>query len=703
MVVIYAEKASLAKSIAGALHAGKRLSKDNEPTVGWWQFEFKGEPAIICHGAGHLCENVRASSYGEQYKYWDLEKYPCIPDELKIQVKENTKSCYTIVSEFFNKADWLTNATDPDREGELIFGYIYESLNCKLPWKRVILEDTTDTTIHRAFHNLKDSSEMLPLQYAGRARSYADWIIGINTTVAMTKRFGNKDNILTLGRVQTPTLNLIVQRELAIKNHIGKPFWKLTAEFNVNNEKLYAEYKNGNFEKKSEAEKILLECQNTKNGIVTKKEIKVKKVSSPKLYNATQLRIACNKTFGWSLKEADKTMQDLYEHHLMSYPRSSSEYLPESMIGDITITLNKLFQYMYKQYKIDNWEPFSKRHFDDSKVGSHTAIIPTTNVPENLDNISDNEKKLYDLLVKSIIRIIYPKAEVEETTIEINVSENQFLSRGNKVNSLGWYSVDAIPDKDKNLPNCNEGDVYNGSFNIKEGKTEPPKRYTQATLIADMELAGKKMDDEETRALMLKNHMGLGTEATRTATVQQLFNKGYITEKGKSIYATDKGIYLINTLPVKELKSAKMTGEWEKKLNDIAQGTYSYDKYIEEMKRKTLDWYNQIVGTQADVYKSKDDIFCPFCGKLMKMRDFGLSCTGYKNEKNPCHFSISKEICGKKITQSQMKLLINSGKTGVIKGFVGKSGKEFDASLKLNKETKKINFEFSNSKHNPKQ
>ena len=694
MVVIYAEKSSLAKSIAETLKAGKRLCNSSEPTIGWWKFQFNGEQAILCHGAGHLCTSVDAQEYGEQYKQWDLRKYPCIPDELKIKVKDSTKACYNTIAEFFKQADWLINATDPDREGELIFKYIYDTLNCKQMWKRVILEDTTTSTIYKAFHHLIDGTQMLPLQMSGMARDYADWIIGINLTVAMTKKFGDRENIFTLGRVQTPTLNLIVQRELAIKNHIKQPFWKLLSSFDVNGIPLNTEYKNGSFEQKNIAEKILSECNQVQKGTVISKIQKTRKVSAPKLYNATQLRSACNRKFGWSLKETDKVMQALYEHRLMTYPRSSSEYLPDSMKNDVTDTLNKLFQTdMYKQYKTDNWKSFGKRHFDDSKVGSHTAIIPTTNVPSTLDNISPDEQKLYDLLVKSVIRMIYPDAEIEETTLDITVGNNIFHTKGNVIKEYGWYTIDAMP-KETTLPECNEGDVFYGKFTLKEGQTEPPKRYTQATLIEEMELAGKRIVDEETRALMLKNHMGIGTEATRTSTVQQLFNKGYIAEKGKSIYATEKGIYLINTLAIPDLKSAEMTGELEKKLNDIANERYSYEEYIREIQQKTKEWYATIVNTNADVYQTEDSLLCPFCGRIMKMQKFGLSCTGYFDKTNPCNFSIAKEICKKKITSSQMKMLINSGRTRIIKGFVSKNGKEFNASLLLDKSTKKITFEF---------
>lgn len=699
MLVIYAEKASLAKNIAVALTAGKRIADKNEPTIGHWEFSYQGEQAVICHGVGHLITPAQAKNYDEKYIRWNLEDYPCIPTELKLTVKEQTKHCYNTVSGFFKTADWLINATDPDREGELIFALIYQSLGCTLPWKRAFLEDTTTKTIYRAFQNLKDGAEMIPLQNAGYARQYADWILGINLTVAMTKKFGSHDHMLSVGRVQTPTLALVVNREKEIQKHTKKPYWKLVAKFTNGEQSFFAEYSAGNFTEKEAAENILANCIN-KAGSIQNIETKDKHEPVPLLYNATQLRIAANKAFGWDLKYTDKIMQSLYEKRYMTYPRSSSEHLPVAMEQAVKDTLLSLFRLPeYQQYSLDEsqWQPFSKRHFDDSKVGSHTAIIPTTEVPPSLNSLGEDEQKLYDFLAKSVMRIVYPPAVLKNTTAHIDVNGSMFKACGTVIITPGWFSVDSIPEKLKVLPTLNIGEEYTGQYKLNEETTKPPKRYTQATLIETMELAGKRLDDEEARTLMKLNKMGLGTEATRTGIVQQLFNHEYIKTKGKSIVPTEKGIFLIDSLPIDELKSAEMTGEWEKKLNDISLMSYSYEEYKETMIVKTENWYQEIVSARGKSFtpKGQEILICPACGKALKKQAFGFGCSDYKNG---CRFTLPNQICGKKLTETQQQLLLKNGTTNIIKGFKSKTDKKFDAKLKLNPQTHKIEFDFPNKK-----
>lgn len=458
MVVIYAEKSSLAKEIANALGAGRRTSLKDEPTVGYYEFDWNDEEAIICHGVGHLAQLIPAKAYDEKFAKWDLQAFPCIPEVFKTAAKSQTMACMKLVKKFFDKADWIINATDPDREGELIFSYVYEVCKCKAPFKRVWIEDLTKQKIQYAFDNLKEPDEPLSatesstahnLQLAGRARGIADWLIGINLTVAATKKFSS-DGILAVGRVQTPTLALVVQREQAILSHKKTPYWKLTAAFSSPNDKFEADYADGNFTDEKEANTILKACTGHK-GIVTKLETKHRTESAPLLYNATQLQIAANRKLGWDSDKTAAVMQKLYEASLMSYPRTSSEHLTVAMQPEVKLTIQKLLQLPeYAQYVPETWEQFTKRHFDDSKVGSHPAIIPTVNVPETLDNLSEDEKALYDLLAKSIIRIIYPKAEMDDTTAIITVDEKYlFRAAGSIITKDGWYTVDARPEKKK--------------------------------------------------------------------------------------------------------------------------------------------------------------------------------------------------------------------------------------------------------------
>ena len=390
--------------------------------------------------------------------------------------------------------------------------------------------------------------------------------------------------------------------------------------------------------------------------------------------------------------------QDLYEHKFMSYPRTSSEHLTVAMQSEVTATLRKLFLLPeYSQYAIpeNQWQAYSKRHFDDSKVDSHPAIVPTMNVPKSLSDIpSEDERQLYDLLVKSLIRIVYPKAEIEDTTVSLDVNGNTFKATGSVITNNGWYAVDALPDKKATLPPVSEGESYQGKYELKQGFTEPPKRFTEPDLIMAMETAGKHLEDEEARALMKAENKGLGTPATRAGIINALFHNGYLAKNGKSIMPTAKGIFLIEHLPIEELKSPEMTGQWEMRLHDIADGKEDYQAFVSAMEQNVRKWYATIAAYTGDKFISKENkpLSCPFCGaKVIKKN--GYFCSAKRA--TGCPFSVSQEICGKKISDSQAIRLIEKGKTTLIKGFKKKNGTgEFDAYLVVDKTAKKIKFEF---------
>ncbi|MEG0614205.1 MAG: DNA topoisomerase [Oscillospiraceae bacterium] len=701
MLVIYAEKSSLAKAIANALQAGKRIALESEPTIGYYEFSYNGEAAILCHGVGHLAQLVPAKTYGEEYSAWDLTKYPCIPNNFKISPKDATRKCFDLVKSFFQKADWLINATDADREGELIFGYVYQLSDINTPWKRLWIEDLTNEKLLSAFSNLKSSDEMLPLQMAGRARDTADWLIGCNLTLAMTKKFAGSGQLLPIGRVQTPTLALVVNREKAIQSHIKTPFWKLIATFKSPDGDFDAEYSNGNFLDEAQANSVLSSCTRH-DGKVTSKVVKQKTISAPLLYNTTQLQSAAIKKYGWNVDKVEKITQALYEKKLVSYPRTSTEHLTEAMKPEVIETLQKIMKLPeYSEYILpeEQWTEFTKRHFDDSKVGSHTALIPTLDVPTDLSGITDDEKQLYDLYVKSLLRVIYPKAIEEETTVQLDTNGAPFKVTGTVIVNSGWYAIDALPER-KTLPKIEENAVYSTNYILKKGETEPPKRYSEGDLLEAMELAGQKLEDEETRTLMKLQKKGLGTDATRGSILKSLFAKELLAMKGKSIIPTEKGIFLINTLPVEDLKSAETTGNWEKRLNDISLGNSSFDDFITDISEHTRLWFKTIAESDKQAYISDDEkaMLCPWCGKPVRKMKWGYGCSGYNDG---CKFSINAEICGKKITEAQVLMLIKSGKTGIIKGFTAKSGKTFDAALVVNQAEKKISFEFPKTDTKP--
>ena len=699
MVVIYAEKASLAKEIAGALGAGKRIENPKDKRIGHWEFSFNGESAVIVHGQGHLVKPENPVAYGAQFQKWDLQAYPCIPETFRLQVKADTEGCYLYAKQFFDKADWLINATDADREGELIFAYVYQMMGCVKPWKRVWIEDLTNEKIRYAFSHLRSSEEMQGLQLAGRARSAADWLFGMNITVAMTEKFSNHNGVLACGRVQTPTLALVVNRENEIKNFTKTPFYKVVGNFSAENGDYSGEYQGGNLDTKEQADDVLSNAKG--EGVIKELTVKESKVSAPLLYNSTQLQVACGKKLGWELKKAEQVMQQLYEAKLMTYPRTNSEHLTVAMESEIARTIEKIMEISeYAEYALDKdaWQEFTSRHFDDSKVGSHPAITPTLYVPKSLEAIEDKDMRaLYDLLCKSLLRIVFPPAKVENTKAVTRVGDVDFISKGSVIASPGWYQVDAMPEKKNVLPILHEGEAVTAEIRIEQGETKPPKRYTETELISAMELAGQKLEDEEARTLMKLQKKGLGTDATRVPTVKALFAREYIAKKGKTIYPTEKGMFLINTLPVSEMKSAEMTGELEKELNDIAEGRADYQQFIDKVKDITRKWYKAVRDASSDAFVDKSMI-CPSCGKRLVKGKTNIFCSGYKDG---CMFSIPYTLCQKKLTDNQIQMLIHSQRTNVIKGFTSKAGKTFDASLKIN-DKGKIEFVFPNTKKGKK-
>ncbi len=709
MVVIYAEKSSLAKTIAEVLHAGRRIPLNGEPTIGYYQSRFNGEDAILCHGVGHLMQLVPAKNYDAKYSRWDLSVFPCIPEQFRIAPKSSTIACAKLVKSFLSRADWVINATDPDREGELIFSYVYQACNCHAPVMRAWIEDLTDSKIRKAFQNLiapnqpispQNSGTPNDLQLAGRARDIADWLIGNNLTVATTKKFGNYEELLSVGRVQTPTLALVVKREKEIQNFVKSKFWRLLANFiTANHEQFQAEYSGGKFDKIEDAQKMLALCRNT-HGIVKEITTKRRTQPAPLLYNATQLQITANKIFGWNADKTSKIMQILYEKKLMTYPRTSSEHLTSAMMPETTQTISKLLQMPeYSRLSIpqNQWQKFTKRHFDDSKVGSHPAIIPTVNVPQSLLGLSADEKALYDLLAKSLIRIIYPKAILDDTEVLIDVNQVEFKATGTVLVNAGWYVVDGRKIKKMPLPLMQKGQILNGEYFIQEGETQPPERYTEATLLSAMELAGQHIEDEEIRTLMKLQKKGLGTDATRAPILKGLFDKNYLTLQGKTIFPTDKGIFLIDTLPIENIKSADMTGNWEMKLNQIAMGQADSSQFISEISQITREWFSAVANAPEHHFSTgtQTELFCPHCGKPLTRLSTVCKCSAYSKEENACHFHMNTYICGVRLTEEIILQLLKKGRSNLVKGFQSKAEKKFNAYLVLNPETGEITFDFT--------
>jgi DNA topoisomerase-3 len=725
-VVIYAEKPDVGNKVAAALGgfslSGKKITfanlKANEKAVrslqsrqGYLDAEYLGEPCKVTWGYGHLCELKQAADYNKEYKSWAKLPVPFFPEKIELKARggydpKRGAEQLALIKKLFTSADLIVNATDFDREGEVIFAYVYEFCKCRKPFKRAHFSSQTESGIKEGFDKLKSSAEIKPVEMAGRARNIADWLVGSNLTAQMTLKHP-ASGILSVGRVQTPTLNMIVERELAVRDFKSAPFWSVQAIFTTDEEESYVgEHKQKRFEKKSDAEAVLAEVLG-KDGTVSKVESKRSSKAPPNLYSLSALQMDANEMHGMTLADTLKAAQKLYDGGYITYPRSDSQFLTDDMqpaVMDMLGRLESLPQYAkYISGRAGIINP--KQYFDSSKVSSHFALIPTTALPGSL---SGHESHIYDLICKSVIRMLYPAAEIERTAVETEVEKHIFLSKGVAIISQGWLAVGGKL-KEETLPVLKKGQAVSGEYEVKEGKTEPPKRYTDKTIVAAMKTAGKDLPDEELRKILADPSVeGIGTEATRANIIETLVARGYIERKSKTIHATDKGIQLIQIFPCSALKSAELTASWEKRLSGIARSTESFDSFVADIKTETAKWCSEITalkgsaaaptlgggttasGAASSIAPGPGDLKCPLCGSKVVKYAWGWGCSNYKSG---CKCSVSAAIAGKKLTDAQAKALFDKGLTSVIKGFTSKAGKPFDAKLKMNEG--KVGFDFS--------
>ena len=696
MITIFAEKPDMARRIASAMSS--RPIKQNHHI----EVQYNGNDYCVTWGYGHLCELCEVKDYTENYK-WNKDNYPFFPEQFKLKLKagvspQQRKSNiehFSAIRDLFNKSEYIINATDADREGELIFAYVYEFLKCTKPWKRLWLNSTENNAIRTALANLKSSSEMLPLQNAGRCRSQADWLIGINATVLSTLSFGGYQNIMSVGRVQTPTLAFLVKREKEIQNFVSKPFWTIKGEFSTSNSEKYEGVVQNpeRFDSLNEANSLIATLDPT-SAFIEKCEKKPERKQPPLLFDLNALQMQANSDFGFSAQKTLDIAQKLYEMQYITYPRTTSRYLPvdlKSTVYDVLDSFSDEYKTWADKVKATRTS-ITKPYFDDSKVESHYAIIPTTKNPSGL---SDDESKLYDLIAKSLIRIFYPDAIFNKTTISTNVSNTLFITKGSSLSSKGWMEVGYKIKEDTIVPDVSTNEKVNTIkiFTV-EGKTEPPKRYTDKTLLGIMETAGKLVDSEELRLLMKDS--GLGTPATRAGIIEKLIKTGYAERNKKSLYPTEKGIFLIDNLPSEELKSPEMTGVWEKRINEIENGCGNINSFIEDIKKQTTKVCSDIINLSENSenkphFEMKSQIGqCPLCkGDVIKTK-WGYGCSNYTSQN--CKFAISGTICGKKITESIAKKLLEKGTSGKLSGFKSKAGKSF--SMTLNLIDGKVEFDF---------
>lgn len=716
MIVIYAEKQSLAAQIAVALdkitlESGKEVTyatlSANSKAVEDLQkknlvlpITYMGKEYSIIWGSGHLCALKREKDYNPDYQKWENLPIPFFPDmSLKVNDSGNeyavkkAKALVKNARHFFSKAEYIINAADDDREGELLFTYLYEYLNCRKPVKRVLLSSYTKGGFRKSFDDLIDGADREPVIAAGKARSHSDFIIGTNITTLLTLH-NPGCGIISAGRVQTTVLNMIVERELAIKGFSSQKYYTVEGEFKTSTGETYVgTHEQQKFTEKEKADEAVKACG--KEGSVIEITTEVKKKDAPQLYNLAALQVDANVLYGFTIEKTLNIAQKLYEDAFTTYARTKSRYLNEDKQEEIKKLLDILETFSPEYEKALKGRPrvFNvKKYFDDSKVSSHFAIIPTGKKPVGL---SPDEQKIYTLIANSIVNMLSEDAEILHTKIVTVTNGERFVSSGSTVIKEGWMEISGKP-REKELPKLVKGEQVS-VLNVQavERDTKPPKRFTDASLVQAMIHAGRNLDDKELRELMSDpNTGGIGTDATRSAIVNTLLERGYIERNKNKFAATPKGIELIRLIPIDELKSVETTARWDKRLNEIEAGKDTYEDFIRDVKQDVIKWCDAIRKSDS---MSHDETMekvgnCPVCGKSVVKQKWGYGCTGYKDG---CKFSVGT-ICGKKISDAQVKMLLEKGKTGIIKGFVGKtSGKTFDAALKV--EEGKVCFEFAKS------
>ncbi|MES2162171.1 MAG: DNA topoisomerase III [Pseudomonadota bacterium] len=709
--LIIAEKPSVANDIAKTLGG---FTKHDE--------YFESDEYVLSSAVGHLLEIAVPEEHDVKRGKWSFAHLPMIPPYFALNPIAKTEARLKVLNKLIKRKDVTTliNACDAGREGELIFRLIAQNAKAKQPVKRLWLQSMTPGAIREGFTQLRSDEDMMPLADAARCRSEADWLIGINGTRAMTA-FNSKEGgfyLTTVGRVQTPTLSIVVEREEKIKKFVSRDFWEVRAEFVCAAGIYEGRWLDTKFKKdesdpekraerlwsKAAADSIALAVRG-KQGAVTE-ESKPTTSMAPALFDLTSLQREANSRFGFSAKNTLGLAQALYEKHkALTYPRTDSRHLPEDYIPTVMQALevvkeNPNYHQFAKQILDKKWVKPNKRIFDNTKISDHFAIIPTTIAPKNL---SEPEQKLYDLVTRRFMAVFFPPAEFQVTTRYTEVSGHQFKTEGKVMTNPGWlaiYGKEASTDDDKegnangNLVPVVKGEkVLTDTVNANGLVTKPPARYTEATLLSAMEGAGKLVEDDELRDAMAGK--GLGTPATRAATIEGLLTERYLLREGRELMPTAKAFQLMTLLRglgVNELTAPELTGEWEYKLSQMEKGKISREEFMREIAQMT-----QIIVKRAKEYDN-DTIPgdyhtlhtpCPNCGSVVKENYRRFACT-------KCEFSMSKTPGSRQFEIEEVEQLLKDRTIGPLQGFRSKMGRPFAAILRIvrDEEIKNFKLEF---------
>ena len=710
MKVCIAEKPSVAREIASVL--GANTKRDGY---------YEGNGYAVTYTFGHLCTLKEPNDYKPHWKSWDLNNLPMLPERFETKVSKDSgiKKQFKIIKQLFDKADVVINCGDAGQEGELIQRWVLNQANYKGKVERLWISSLTTEAIKEGFKNLKPSEDYDNLYYAGFSRAIGDWLLGMNATRLYTLKHGGYKQMLSVGRVQTPTLAMLVNRFNEIENFKPQPYWELQTLYR---DTLFS-YEEGRFLKMEDGEKLASIVREHDFEIVSTTK-KAGNEYAPKLFDLTGLQVYCNTKFGFSADETLKIVQKLYEQKVVTYPRVDTTFLPNDVYPKVPGILKNLTNYATLTQPLDGKKlKKTKKVFDDSKVTDHHAIIPTG----QQINLQYNQQQVYDIIVRRFIAVFYPDCKVSNTTVIGKAEKVKFKATGKEILEKGWRVVFETPNNTSKepgiLPTFQKGEKGPHQPSFIEKQTKPPKQFTEASLLRAMETAGKQVDDDELREIMKEN--GIGRPSTRANIIETLFRRKYIKRNKKQVIPTVTGIQLIDTIQNEMLKSAELTGKWEKQLKDIEKGTFSAGSFIKQMKQMVDHLVYEVrsetkkanisaINNKPAAAASKKKAIkkatgitsevCPKCkeGTIRK----GKLAYGCSEFNKTCDFVIPFKFEGKTISEKQFIRLFQKGSTVNLKGFkINNNSVEglvrFDENFKLKLEPKKGKVQVkSNSEDN---
>ena len=726
--LVIAEKPSVGRDLAAALPGS---FQKHEGYV-------ESDDYVITWAVGHLVQLAEPEDYDERFKRWRMNDLPIVPDAFRLAPRDaKSKKQLKLIEQLLlrDDVDRVINACDAGREGELIFAYIYESVFGDVdgaasarrkrqpkPVQRLWISSMTKQAIREGFERLRPGDQLASLEAAARSRSEADWLVGMNATRAATIR-GRAwvGGVVSLGRVQTPTLALMVKREREIQAFVPEPYWLVHATFDPRYEGLWFEGEETRLKDAARAEEIVARVSG-KEGVLESVERKEQSESAPLLYDLTSLQRDANRRFGFSAQRTLRAAQALYEgRKAITYPRTSSRWLSGDMVPQlktVAASLQPISEYADAARYVVRLERLPlARVVNDAKVDDHHAIIPTE-IDHDVDVFSDDERRVFDLVARRFLAVFHPPARHARTTVVTVVEDERFRTRGKVTLEPGWrrvYGAEAERERPERSPRQADEDgegegvelpaLQRGqrvrclSAESEAKETKPPPRYTEATLLSAMETAGKLIDDEELRDALKER--GLGTPATRAETIETLIRREYVERVGKELQPTPKGMQVIAMLEAHPLTSPELTGDWEKRLADIEHGKDDRGAFMREIEGFTRETVAKIGALDREQLRPEraELGLCPRCGaqtgEIIRENARAYGCTSWKSREEPgCGFVIWKRVAGRTLTPEIARQLIEEGRTrDVLSGFRSKSGKPFRARLVMTSDGK-VEFEF---------